>query len=467
LSLVLVLALGPFLASCGPFGPPARPSGSSASASASASASRPAPAAEDGPGADLLDVFERQVAEAIERVRGSAVELEYTAADAPRGVRRVASGVVVSPEGDVLSVRVDPPPSPSPAEQIVARDVSGRRLGAAWVAADPETGLTLLRIAPGVARPAVPAPRGARLGLPVLVVGNPFGYAHSVSRGAVSGLDRRVEYGRTQLGGLIQVDASIHPGDNGALLADLRGGWLGVIRSGLSAPGPDTEKPREKDRDKEKDTDRDKDKDREGEKPQRAGGGTSGREHDHDLGFAIPARDALWVAEQLRAHRHVDRAFLGVTMHLPPPPTVAPPGPPDADAKAEAKAKAPETASAPAFEPEGVSLDEVLPDTPAERAGLKAGDRIVTLNGQLIHTPYDLTDRLARTSAGSEVTVELVRGRGPGLERRSLTLRTGRRPPPPASVSKLGPKEKARPASNPGEPEPEAPPRPKSKPRAE
>src|SRR5262249_44352856 len=138
-----------------------------------------------------------------------------------------------------------------------------------------------------------------------------------------SGLDRRVDYGRTQLGGLIQVDASIHPGDSGALLADLRGGWLGVIRSGLSAPGPDTEKPREKDRDKEGD----------GDKPQRAGGGTSGREHDHDLGFAILAPDALWVAEQLRAHRHVDRAFLGVKMDLPTPPTVAAPGLPDADAR--------------------------------------------------------------------------------------------------------------------------------------
>ena len=51
----------------------------------------------------------------------------------------------------MLSVRIDPPPATSP---VVARVASGRRLPAQWVAADPETGLTLLRIAPDAARPA-------------------------------------------------------------------------------------------------------------------------------------------------------------------------------------------------------------------------------------------------------------------------------------------------------------------------
>src|SRR5438309_171379 len=77
------------------------------------------------------------------------------------------------------------------------------------------------------------------------------------------------------LGGLIQVDVALHPGDSGALVANLKGEWLGLVRSGLTTP--DARKVR-----------------------------------DHDLGFAIPARDALWVADQLRTHRRVDRAFLGV-----------------------------------------------------------------------------------------------------------------------------------------------------------
>ena len=144
---------------------------------------------------------------------------------------------------------------------------------------------------------AAPSMRGARLGIPVLVIGNPFGLAHSVSRGYVAGLGRRLELGPRQLGGLIQVDASLHPGDSGALLADLQGGWLGVIRSGLAAPAESDRKGRES--------------------------------STTTSGFAIPARDALWVADQLRTRRRVDRAYLGVTMDLAAP-AARPPASPTA-----------------------------------------------------------------------------------------------------------------------------------------
>jgi serine protease Do len=291
----------------------------------------------------------------------------------------MASGVVISEDGDVLSVRIDPPASSSP---VLARDASGHRLPAQWVAADPQTGLTLLKIAPKTTRPAIPSPKGPRLGGLVLLIGNPFGLAHSVSRGSISGLNRRVELGSRQLGGLIQVDAALHPGDSGALVADLHGGWLGVIRSGLAAPA---------DKDKEKD------------KEKRA------REHDHDLGFAIPAADALWVAGQLRAHKRVDRAYLGVTMH-----------------DRVALAPAPDGRDA---EPDGVILDSVLDDTPAGRSGLKSGDRLIALNDHPVRTSTDLTDRLDWTSADADVTLDFYRGAGPSRERRRLTLRTTTRPP--------------------------------------
>lgn len=336
---------------------------------------------------DPIEAMARSLTEAIDRVRGSAVALEYTAADAPSHARRVASGVVISPDGEVLSVRIDAPPAASP---ITARVASGRRLPASWVASDPETGLTLLRIDPGAARPAVPAPGKARLGVPVLVIGNPFGLAHSVSRGFVAGLDRRLELGARQLGGLIQIDASLHPGDSGALLADLRGDWLGVIRSGLAAPGE---------------------------------GDRRGRELDHDLGFAIPAGDALWVASQLRTRKRVDRAYLGVTMD--------------------------HNAPAPAGGVEGAVLGRVLADTPAERAGLKAGDRVVAIDGEPVRSPYDLTDRLDRTPADADVTLDLLDGPTPGQGIRQLIIRTARRPPyeppRPSSPSK-GRTDEARPA---------------------
>ncbi len=389
----LGLAVTLALPSCGPWSGPVASHRERAATSATTQVAAPVSG-----GADTLDVLERRVSEVIDRTRESAVALEYTAADAPNGPRRVASGVVISQEGDVLSVRIDTPPSSSP---VIARVASGRRLPARWIAADPETGLTLLKVAPQAARPAVPSPRGARLGIPVLVIGNPFGLAHSVSRGYVAGLGRRLELGPRQLGGLIQVDASLHPGDSGALLSDLQGGWLGVIRSGLASPTAEGDR---KGRD---------------------------RELDHDLGFAIPARDALWIADQLRTRRRVDRAYLGVTMDLAAP--------------------------ASAGEPDGAVLGRVLADTPGERAGLKSGDRVVALDGLPVRSPYDLTDRLDRTPADASITLDLLRGTGSKRLPVRLTFRTARRPPFEPSRPSPSPSSSAK--SRPADPRPPALPR--------
>ena len=396
-TVVLTLALTLAASSCGP-----------KSAAVPNLPSRPA-VTEPGGTPDPLDLMEQRTAEAIARLRESAVALEYSGADAPSGTRRIASGIVISNEGDILSVRIDPP---SASSQVVAFDASGRGLPAQWVAADAETGLTLLKIAPKTVRPAVPSARGPRLGASVLLIGNPFGLGHSVGRGCISGLNRRVKLGPRQLGGLIQVDAALHPGDSGALLADLHGGWLGVIRSGLAAPALE----KEKEKDREKDTEK------------------RAREHDHDLGFAIPARDALWVATQLRAHKRVDRAYLGVTMLDPAP--------------------APSPAEGHEPEPEGVVLENVLDDTPAGRAGLKSGDRLIALNDHPVRTAIDLTDRLDRTPADADVTLDFVRSAGASRERHRLTIHTARRPPLEPDAVKV--------TASPSPPPPKAKPKPKS-----
>ena len=64
---------------------------------------------------------------------------------------------------------------------------------------------------------------------------------HSVSRGHVAGLDRALELGDRQLGGLIQIQAPLYPGDSGAAVVNLHGEWLGLIRSGLATPHWGTE----------------------------------------------------------------------------------------------------------------------------------------------------------------------------------------------------------------------------------
>jgi len=300
----------------------------------------------------MEDDEDRRLSEAIDRARVSTVSLEYNSGE-PSGMRRVATGVVFTQGGDVISVRVEPREGRD-RESIVARDSFGHEHPARFVAADPETGLTLLKVEAKDIRPIRPTARAALLGAAVFLIGHPYDLGQSVSVGNIAGLNRRVKYGPRTLGGLIHVQVALHPGDSGALLADRKGGWLGLIRGGLATPDA---------------------------------------KDDNNLGFAIPAPDALWVAEQLLTHRKVDRAYLGVRF-----------GKGSSDP--------------------GAAVSRVVPGSPAEKAGLLEGDRIVRLDAWPIRNRDDLTDRLDRIAANTEVTLEYARG--PAIDH--VIVRTTSRP---------------------------------------
>jgi serine protease Do len=386
-----------------------------------------------------LEHLERQMAAAIARARESVVALEYTAPDAPPGTRRVATGVVINPRGEVLSVNIDPPPALTNSattrnsSRIVALDSSGRRHAVHWVAADPETGLTLLRLAPRAVQPIRSASGAPNLGSQTFVVGNPFGMGHSVSRGHIAGLDRALELGDRQLGGLIQIQAPLYPGDSGAAVVNLHGDWLGLIRSGLATPHSDSEagpsglqpstlSPS-------------------GFSPSLTPSNVSlGRpERDTDFGFAIPARDALWVADQLRAGGRVDRAYLGVRLEPVPPTGILAASntqqKPEAvgatlnsvslPAEIEPRSKDPEAAGIAVGE--GAIVREVLSGTPASQTGLRPGDCIIELDRQPIRSTYDLIDRLDRIPARVTIILGIVRNHGPKRQRISLSLCTASR----------------------------------------
>ncbi|MGC8641334.1 MAG: S1C family serine protease [Isosphaeraceae bacterium] len=338
-----------------------------------------------------LDRIEHQMADGMLRARDSVVALEYAPAGGSPNSRRVATGVVINSRGDILSVQIDQPaPAGSSAhgpthdkQVIVARDAAGQRHLAEWVAIDPETGITLLRISPRAVRPIQIADSAPTLGTQVFVVGNPLGLGHSVSRGHIAGLDRALKVGACQIGGLIQIQAPLYPGDSGAAVVDLHGQLVGLIRSGLAVPATTSDQ----------------------------------SESDNNFGFALGTRDILWIADQLRSRGCVDRAYLGVRLE-----------PVTAEAISPALAD-PAQASA-TGEPavDGALLLEVLTGSPAALAGLSPGDKIKSLDGQPIHSSNDLKDRLDRLPSQTTVHLDVVRGRGVDIQRLRIELRTTSRP---------------------------------------
>jgi S1-C subfamily serine protease len=294
-----------------------------------------------------------------------------------------------------------------------------------------------LRVAPRVVRPIRVATEGPNLGGQVFVLGNPFGMGQSVSRGHIAGLDWAMELANHQVGGMMQIQAPLYPGDSGAAVVDVRGDLLGVVRSGLAVPHP-----------------------RSGIRSRANRGlGDAGRsvsigqpptssavdsatakldqaERDNDFGFAIPARDALWVADQLHTCGRVDRAYLGVRLEgAPDDPPVNPAKP--SRAPEATLANAPNGVSAASLESssdqqgelrESGVLVEVLPGTPAAESGLRTGDRIVSVDGRPIRSGHDLTDRLDRILARTRIQLGVIRGRASQREKILLSLRTASRP---------------------------------------
>ena len=320
----------------------------------------------------------RRISDAIGRVRSATVALEYEASD-PKLPHRVASGVIINEGGEILSVRIDPPADRS-RTSIVASDASGHQHPARWLAADPETGLTLLRIDAKNLKPIRQAAGDPTLGSECFLIGNPYGLGHSVTRGHIGGLRRQFSIGSHTLADLIQIQASFHPGDSGAPLANLDGGWLGIFRGVGLAPA------------------------------------AAGLGRDNDLGFAIPARNALWVADQLRAAGKVDRAYLGIKF--------AP----------DRAINRPLDPAHPVAGEEGAKVAEVMPDSPAAASGLREGDRVVGLDNSSVTVANDLTERLERTAAGVKLALDYIRG----TTRSRVTIQSTSRPPssPPSTRDK-------------------------------
>ncbi|MGE5625403.1 MAG: DegQ family serine endoprotease [Bacillota bacterium] len=233
------------------------------------------------------------------------------------------------------------------ADKITVTLYDDRTFSAKVVGKDPETDVALLKIdAKGLTALPLGNSDAVQVGDFVVAIGNPFGLKHTVTAGIVSALGRAgIEDGKFE--NFIQTDASINPGNSGGALVDLNGNLVGINTAIISR-----------------------------------GGGNIG------IGFAIPINMAKDVMEQLVKFGKVERGVLGVTIENLTPDIAK---------------------GLHLSQNSGVVVTQVQAGSNAEKAGIKAGDVIVSLNGQPVTSNSELTSALGVMRLGTEVSLGLVR----------------------------------------------------------
>ena len=233
------------------------------------------------------------------------------------------------------------------AREITVTLLDERELTAKLVGSDPRTDIAIIQIeAAGLTQVTIGDSDRLEPGDYVAAIGNPFGLQHSVSYGIVSALGRS---GMNPDGfeSLIQTDASINPGNSGGALVNLRGELVGINNMILSGSG-----------------------------------GNIG------IGFAIPANMARSVMDQLIRFGSVKRGQLGVTL-----------APLTQDI---AQALGLSVTS-------GALVTQVLRDSAAARAGLRAGDVVTTLNGRTVKSSAEFRNVIGLLRVGDKVDVGVLR----------------------------------------------------------
>ncbi|MHC5307125.1 DegQ family serine endoprotease [Bartonella sp. LJL80] len=236
------------------------------------------------------------------------------------------------------------------ADEIKVALSDGREFESKVMLKDEATDIAVLKIEPkGAKFPVLPLGNSdaVEVGDLVLAIGNPFGVGQTVTSGIVSA-QARTRVGISDFDFFIQTDAAINPGNSGGALIDMKGELIGINTAIYS----------------------------------RSGGSVG-------IGFAIPANLVRAVVDTVKRGEtsfeppYIGASFQNVTADV-----------------AEGLGME---------QPYGAIITDIVKNSPAERAGLKIGDVILTAQGARVDTPDSLGYRLMTTGVGHELKLEYLR----------------------------------------------------------
>jgi len=277
------------------------------------------------------------------------------------------SGVVIDKEGKVLTNYHVIQPALSQNGEIYVTFADGEIEEAQIIGFDEISDLAVIKLKDKPSRALPNAPLGdsdkVRVGSTAIAIGNPFGLSGTCTLGVISALNRTVYVGNKELEGMIQTDATINPGNSGGPLINSKGEVIGITSTILTQSG-----------------------------------GSEG------IGFAIPINIAKRIMSDLVAYGKVRRPYLGIKT-FPVVATLA------------------TYLNLPVSE--GLLIQQVEFNSPAQKAGLKAGEQAVAfrqfkiyiggdiithLNGEKVTNPLEFDKAIRKMDIGDKVILDIMRG---------------------------------------------------------
>lgn len=234
------------------------------------------------------------------------------------------------------------------ADKIVVTFHDGAQMQAKVVGRHPESDVAVIKVEASNYRPVkIGSSKDLKVGQWVLALGSPFGLDHTVTAGIISATERQ-DVGINRFESFVQTDAAINPGNSGGPLVDLSGHVV-AINSAIA---------------------------------------TASRSNS-GVGFAIPIDMAARLAEKLIKNGKVVPAMMGVAIE------------PVTPALARQLGLGPKT--------KGLLVTEVYPDSPADKAGLKQNDVILSFDGQPVANRQTLQYLVSTSDIGHAYTMSVMR----------------------------------------------------------